>query len=305
MRVSISLTNYSWPGEPGNPHTHGRRLAEIAAAADEAGIDTVWVPDHLLQADPTVGADEHDMLEAYTTLGYLAAVTDRVRLGTAVTAVTFREPALLIKAVDTVNALSGGRAWLGIGAGYHTAEAAAMGLALPAVAERFERLEETVQIAARMWAGDASPFEGTHYRLTRPVAQPAPLRRPPIMIGGTGERRTLRLVARYADACNVFDIADGGTTVRHNLDVLARHCADVGRPYDDIERTMATRLSDGETVHDLVPRARDAAALGIEHLVYITSAPWTPARLAPLAAAVPAITEIAHAEHCTSGRSTL
>ncbi|TQM06455.1 TIGR03560 family F420-dependent LLM class oxidoreductase [Pseudonocardia kunmingensis] len=305
MRVSISLTNYSWPGEPGNPHTHGRRLAEIAAVADQVGLDTVWVPDHLLQADPTVGADDHDMLEAYTTLGYLAAVTDRVRLGTAVSAVTFREPALLIKAVDTVNALSGGRAWLGIGAGYHAEEADAMGLPLPPVAERFERLEETVQIAARMWAGDAAPFEGTHYRLTRPVGRPAPLRRPPIMIGGTGERRTLRLVARYADACNVFDIPDGGTTVRHNLDVLARHCSDVGRPYADIEKTMGTRLSDRETVHDLIARAREASALGIEHLVFVSSAPWTPARLAPLAAAVPAITEIERTAGCgTSPRST-
>lgn len=292
MRVSISLTNHSWPGEPGSPHTHGRRLAEIATAADEAGLDTLWLPDRLLQADPGVRADERDVLEAYTTLGYLAAVTDRVRLGTAVTAVTSREPALLIKAVDTVTALSGGRAWLGIGAGYDADEGAAMGLPILPVAERFERLEEVVQIAARMWASDASPFEGVHYRLTRPVGLPAPLRRPPIMIGGTGERRTLRLVARYADACNVVDIPDGGRTVRRNLDVLARHCSDVGRPYGDIEKTMGTRLSDGETVHGLTTRARAAAALGIEHLVFVTPAPWTPARLAPLAAAVPAITAI-------------
>jgi hypothetical protein len=119
------------------------------------------------------------------------------------------------------------------------------------------------------------------------------------MIGGTGERRTLRLVARYADACNVFDIPDGGATVRYNLDVLARHCAGVGRPYDDIEKTMGTRLTDGETVHDLIRRAGDAAALGIEHLVFVNSAPWTPARLAPLAAALPAVTEIARASLST------
>lgn len=302
MRVSISLINYSWPGEPGNPHPHGRRLAEIATAADQAGIDTVWAPDHLLQADPAVGAGDHDMLEAYTTLGYLAAVTDRVRLGAAVSAVTFREPALLIKAVDTVNVLSGGRAWLGIGAGYHADESAAMGLPIAPVAEQYERLEETVQIAARMWAGDVAPFEGTHYRLTRPVGRPAPLRRPPIMIGGIGERRTLRLVARYADACHVVDIPDGGTTVGHHLDVLARHCADVGRPYTDIEKTMSTQLSDRETVHDLTARARAAAALGLEHLVFASSAPWSPARLAPLAAAIPAITDIEHPAESGAGR---
>ncbi len=236
MRVSISLTNYSWPE---GPQRLGPRLGQLVRDADKAGIDTVWVPDHLLQADPTAAPDQVDMLEAYTTLGFLAAHTERVRLGTMVTAVTFRAPALLVKAVSTLDVLTGGRAWLGIGAGYHDAEAKAMGLSMPPVAERFERLEETVQIATRMWAGDESPFEGTHYRLASPQAYPLPVRRPPILIGGTGQRRTLRLVAQYADACNVFDIPDGGATVRHNLAVLARHCQDVGRPYEAIERPWA------------------------------------------------------------------
>ena len=231
MRVSIGVTNYSWPG---GPNGLGSELDRLVRGADRAGVDTVWVVDHLLQADPTAPPEDTEMLEAYTTLGFLAARTERVRLGTMVSGVTFRPPALLVKAVTTLDVLSGGRAWLGLGAGYHGEEAEAMGLPLPPVAERFQRLEETLRIAAQMWAGDDAPFEGRHYRLGRPAGSPLPIQRPrpPVLIGGTGERKTLRLVAQYADACNLFDIPDGGRTVTHKLTVLARHCADLGRPYD-------------------------------------------------------------------------
>jgi F420-dependent oxidoreductase-like protein len=285
MRVSINVTNYSWPGGPARL---GAELGAIARAAEEAGVDTVWVSDHLLQADPTAGPGETEMLEAYTTLGFLAARTERVRLGTMVTGVTFRPPALLVKAVTSLDVLSGGRAWLGIGAGYHGEEAEAMGLPLPPVAERFERLEETLQVAARMWAGDDAPFAGRHYRLQRPAGSPPPLRRPhpPVLIGGTGERRTLRLVARYADACNLFDIPDGGRTVRHKLEVLARHCQEAGRPYEAVEKTLSTRLEAGEPAGDFVTRCRAAAAMGIEHMVVITPGPWTTAALGTLADAI-------------------
>jgi F420-dependent oxidoreductase-like protein len=288
MRVSITVTNYSWPG---GPRRLGSELARLVRDADQAGVDTVWVADHLLQADPTAGPGDTEMLEAYTTLGFLAAQTERVRLGTMVTGVTFRPPALLVKAVTTLDVLSGGRAWLGIGAGYHGEEAAAVGLPLPPIAERFERLEETVRIAARMWAGDEAPFEGRHYRLGRPEGSPPPIQRPgpPILIGGTGERKTLRLVARYADACNLFDIPDGGRTVTRKLAVLARHCADLGRPYDQIEKTLSTRLEAGESSDAFVRRATAAAELGIEHLVVLTAGPWTPDALATLAAAIPTL----------------
>jgi F420-dependent oxidoreductase-like protein len=291
MRVSISVTNYSWPDGPGGL---GPRLARVAGQADEAGVDTVWVADHLLQADPTAPAGDTEMLEAYTTLGFLAAQTGRVRLGTMVTGVTFRPPALLVKAVTTLDVLSGGRAWLGLGAGYHSEEAEAMGMSLPPVAERFERLEETLQIAARMWAGDETPFAGAHYRLQRPAGSPPPMRRPhpPILIGGTGERRTLRLVARYADACNLFDIPDGGRTVKHKLEVLARHCDEVGRPYGAIEKTLSTRLQAGEPADSFVTRCRAAAALGVEHLVVLTPGPWTAGALATLGAAIPVLEEV-------------
>jgi F420-dependent oxidoreductase-like protein len=290
MRVSISMTNFSWPT---GPKALSAELTRLLQAADRAGVDTVWVADHLLQADPTAGPNQTEMYEAYTVLGYAAACTERVRLGTMVSPVALRPPALLIKAITTLDVLSGGRAWLGIGAGYHAEEAQALGLPLPPVAERFDRLEETLQIATRMWtgAGDRAPFEGRHYRLVSPVDSPGPVQRPhpPILIGGDGERRTLRLVARYADACNLFDIPDGGRTVRHKLRVLDGHCGDVGRPYEAVEKTLSTRLEAGESSDEFVGRCRAAAALGIQHVVVVTPGPWTPERLAALAAAIPTL----------------
>jgi len=288
MHVSLNITNYSWPD---GPTGLGDQLRRVVHAADEAGLNTVWVSDHLIQADPTAAPDQSDMLEAYTTLGFLAAETERIRLGTMVTGVTYRPPGLLVKAVTTLDVLSGGRAWLGIGAGYHNDEARAMGLPLPPTAERFERLEETLRLAVQMWSGDDTPFEGTHYRLEHPVNDPNSLRRPhpPILIGGMGEHKTLRLVARYADACNLFDIPDGGRTVRHKLAVLAQHCEAVGRPYDDIGKTLSTRLEPDEPSDAFVQRCEVIAGLGIDHVVVITPGPWTPDRLARLTAAVPAL----------------
>ena len=281
MKLSISITNFSWRDGP-----LARRLADIARAADDGGLYGVWVADHLLQADP-YGArpGETEMLEAYTTLGYLAACTERVKLGTLVTAVTFRPPALLVKAVTTLDVLSGGRALFGIGAGYEATEAAAMGLPLPPIGERFDRLEETLKIALQLWAGDATPIVGEHYRLDAPVHSPAPISRPPILIGGTGERRTLPLVARYADACNVFDIPDGGATARHKLAVLENLCAEIGRPYAAIEKTISTRLAPGESAASFVERCRTFTELGIDHVGVVTTGPWTDESVATLAAA--------------------
>jgi F420-dependent oxidoreductase-like protein len=277
VRVSLSITSYSWPGGIAGG------LDGVVRAADDAGLDTVWVTDHLLQADPTATPDS-EMLEAYTTLGYLAARTSRIRLGTMVSPVTFRAPALLLKAVTTLDVLSGGRAWLGIGAGYQQDEADAMGLPLPPTGERMDRLEETLRLALQLWSGDSTPFEGAHYRLGRPVGSPLPLTRPhpPILIGGMGERRTLPLVARYADACNLFDIPDGGATVRHKLEVLDTLCAAEGRR---VETTISTRLAPGESAAAFADRLTALAELGIEHAVVITSGPWTPTAVETLAGA--------------------
>jgi alkanesulfonate monooxygenase SsuD/methylene tetrahydromethanopterin reductase-like flavin-dependent oxidoreductase (luciferase family) len=269
MRISVSITNYSWPAGL------AAELARVARAADDAGLDTLWVADHLIQADPS-SVPEAEMLEAYATLGFLAAHTRRIRIGAMVTPVSFRPASLLIKAVTTLDVLSGGRAWLGIGAGYHEAEARQMDLPFPPAAERFERLEETLRLALQMFMGDGGP-----------VNSPLPLTtpHPPVLVGGMGERRTLRLVAQYADACNLFDIPDGGKTIRHKLDVLARHCEAVGRPYDEIEKTVSTRLNPGEPAEAFAERCAGLAALGIEHAVVITPGPWTEDAVATLGAA--------------------
>jgi F420-dependent oxidoreductase-like protein len=283
MRFSISITNYSCPSPPA---ALGSKLARVVRAADDAGLDTVWVADHLIQADPTSTPDA-EMLEAYTTLGFLAAQTQRVRLGTMVSGVTFRPASLLIKAVTTLDVLSGGRAWLGVGAGYQEDEARAMDLPLPPIAERFERLNETLQLALQMWSGESSPFEGRYLHLKRPLSNPRALHtpHPPILIGGMGERKTLRLVARYADACNLFDIPDEGKTIKHKLEILARHCDAVGRPYEQIEKTVSTRLNPDESPEAFAQRCAALAPLGIEHAVVITAGPWTEDAIARLAAA--------------------
>lgn len=262
MKLSVSVTNYSWSDSIRD------RLTTLAGVLDDTVVETLWVADHLLQADPASQLDE-PMLEAYTTLGYLAAATSRIRLGTMVTAATFRAPALLIKAVTSLDVLSAGRAWLGIGAGYNGDEARAMGLFLPDTAERFTRMTELLRLARQMWNGDETPFRGEYLDLEHPVGSPRPVTTPPVLIGGTGERRTLRLVAEYGDACNLFDVPDGGTAIRRQLSVLDRHCADVGRPPEEIERTVTTALQDGEGPGQLVERCQKLADLGIQHVVVI------------------------------------
>lgn len=208
-----------------------------------------------------------------------------------VSPVPFREPSLLVKAVTTLDALSGGRAWCGLGIG-HTgdSEGRAMGIPFPSVAERFERLEETLRLAHAMWRGDESAFDGVHYRPQRPVNSPNSLRRPhpPIVVGGTGAKKTLRLVAEYADACNVFDIPDRGESVRRALDALAGHCADIGRSYDEIEKTISTRLEVDESAESFASRCRALRQLGIDHVVVITVGPWTEPAIRSLGAAIAA-----------------
>jgi F420-dependent oxidoreductase-like protein len=290
MKLGVHLVNFSLPG---GPETIGPTLAATGRAAEEAGLDNLSFMDHYLQL-AFLSAVEDPMLEGYTVLGFLAGHTTSVQLQLLMTGVTYRHPGLLAKIVSTLDVLSGGRAALGIGAAWYEREHRALGVPFPPVAERFERLEETLQIADRMWAGDETPFEGRRYRLGRPQGSPGPAghARPPVLIGGAGERRTLRLVARYADACNLFDIPDGGRTVRHKLEVLARHCEELGRPYEAIEKTLSTRLEVGEPAEEFVRRSVAAAALGIEHMVVISSHPWTAEGLSTLAAAVPALREV-------------
>jgi alkanesulfonate monooxygenase SsuD/methylene tetrahydromethanopterin reductase-like flavin-dependent oxidoreductase (luciferase family) len=232
------------------------------------------------------------MLEAYGVLTYLAGRTERVRLGTLVTNVTLRPPALLANALATLDTLSGGRAWLGIGAGYDTSETPDLGLPTLPVRQRFELLEETVRVVRQMFAGDQSPISGSHVQLRRPFLRPRPAHRIPLLIGGTGKRRTLRLVAEHADACNLFDLPDDGATVRHQLEVLSRHCEAVGRPAQEIEATLSTRLVPGESDRELVARCERVASWGIDHLIFVSSTPWALPDLDVLVSAAADVAEL-------------
>ncbi len=248
MRLGLHIADFTWPG---GPPSLGADLGRIAGAAEEAGFDRISVMDHVWQIG-VIGPPEHEMLEAYTTLGYLAAHTRRVSLLTLVTGVVYRPPGLLAKMVTTLDVLSRGRAMLGIGAAWNEDESRGLGLPFPPLAERFERLEETLQICLQMWTGPDGPYEGRHYRLARTLNSPQALRRPhpPILIGGGGERKTLRLVARYAQACNLFARGD----LQHKLDVLRRHCEAEGRDYDEIEKTALYNF-------DVGPRGERAGAV--------------------------------------------
>jgi len=240
VKIGLQIPDYTWPGGPANL---GKDLATVARTADDAGFEYIAVMDHFFQI-PAIGPSEAEMLEAYTTLGYLAACTSRAKLMTLVTGVIYRYPGILAKIVTTLDVLSGGRAWLGVGAAWNEEESRGLGVPFPAVAERFERLEETLQICLQMWRGDESPYRGRHYQLERPLNSPKPLSRPhpPILIGGTGERKTLRFVARYAQACNLFP----GPDLAHKLDVLRAHCDAEGRDYDEIEKTCYFKFDVGE-----------------------------------------------------------
>lgn len=240
MKLGLHVSNFTWPAGPANL---GENLGRIAVAAESAGFDRISVMDHVWQIG-VIGPPEHEMLEAYTTLGFIAARTSRIRLLTLVTGVVYRAPGLLAKIVTTLDVLSGGRAMLGIGAAWNEEEARGLGLPFYPVAERFERLEEALQICLQMWSGDESSYEGKHYRLARTLNSPQALTRPhpPILIGGSGERKTLRLVARYGQACNLF----GSSDLDHKLEVLREHCEREGRDYDEIEKTVGFNFDVGE-----------------------------------------------------------
>src|SRR5215813_15343559 len=261
MKIGLHIPQFTWPG--GAPEL-GPRLAEIARWADEAGVDRISVMDHVWQIGHN-GPPEHEMLEAYTALGFLAAVTSRVKLLTMVTAVVYREPGLLAKALTTLDVLSGGRAILGIGAAWNEDESRGLGLFFPPTAERFERLEEAILICKQMWSGDEGPFDGKHYHLARTLNSPQALSRPrpPILIGGSGEKKTLRLVAQYADSCNINSLDPA--VAAHKLDVLRQHCADLGRDYDEIEKTAQTRFNlgpNGENVQQTIENLHALSELG-------------------------------------------
>jgi F420-dependent oxidoreductase-like protein len=265
MKLGLHISDFTWDG--GAPEL-GVRLGQIAQRAEEAGVDRISVMDHVWQIGH-IGPPEHEMLEAYTALGWLAAKTERVKLLTMVTAVVYREPGLLAKAVTTLDVLSGGRAILGIGAAWNGEESAGLGLFFPPVSERFERLEEAILICKQMWSGDEGQFDGAHYHLGRTLNSPQVLSQPhpPILIGGGGEKKTLKLVARYADACNL-QVLNLDDTAR-KLDVLRQHCVDEGRDYDQIEKTAQNSYDlgeNGENVNKTIEHLHAVAELGFSQV---------------------------------------
>ena len=259
MRLGIHFVNFSLPGVP---DALAPTLAATARAADEVGCSTFTMMDHWFQMEQFATAQD-PMLEGYTSLGYLAGLTERVTLGLLVTGVTYRRPGLLAKIVTTLDVLSGGRAQLGIGAAWYEREHKGLGVDFPPVAERFERLEETLQICLQMWSDDDGPYVGKHFQLAETICSPRPVQqpRPPILVGGSGERKTLRLVARYADACNLF--APDPAVVGHKLEVLARHCDAEGRDPDSIDRTILGFANPLDDVDAFVSSMAEYAALGI------------------------------------------
>jgi F420-dependent oxidoreductase-like protein len=265
VKLGLHLSRWDWDGAPLVP-----TLKAIARLAEDTGFVSLSVMDHFFQL-PQIGPVDDPMLEAYTTLGFLAGVTAKIQLGTVVTSVTYRHPGVLVKQVSTLDVLSEGRAFLGIGAGFYEREHVGLGIRLPPVAERMERLYETLQIVKHMWSGDARAFHGRRYELAEMLNAPQVVQRPhpPILIGGGGERKTLRIAAQYADAINL-GAALAPDELRHKLEVLRAHCAHVGRDYDSIEKTVQGRFNltpQGESAAALVDRLHALEDLGFSRVI--------------------------------------
>jgi F420-dependent oxidoreductase-like protein len=263
MNLDLHVWRFDWAGPPSGI---GPGVGALAERAEALGVRTISFMDHYFQMDRVAPAED-PMLEGYTALGFVAGRTERLRLRLLVTGITYRHPGLLAKIVTTLDVLSGGRAELGIGAAWYEREHLALGVPFPPVAERFERLEETLQICLQMWSGETGPYEGRHYRLAETLCSPMPVSqpRPRILIGGAGEKKTLRLVAQYADACNIFGDAE---EVAHKVDVLRRHCDAVGRDPGEIEVTAMYRdIPAGTTPAQVVAGAQRLADVGVSSLV--------------------------------------
>src|SRR5437764_1220943 len=272
MRLGLQVPNFTWPN---GQSQLGRTFGQIAERADKAGLYSLWVMDHFFQIRG-VGPAANEMLEGWSALAFAAGRTNRIKLGTLVTGVTYRHPGILVKTATTLDVLSHGRAYLGIGAAWNEQEHRGLGVPFPPLVERFERLEETLQIAHQMWSDNDAPYEGKHYQLARPLNSPLSVQKPhpPILIGGSGERKTLRLVAQYGDACNLFGRFPK-PEIQRKLGVLREHCQALGRPYEQIEKTTLSSFNltrDGRngstTPAALLEELAQLAALGIDQAIF-------------------------------------
>jgi len=262
MDLDLHVWRFDWTGSPA---TMGAEVGALAVQAEAMGVRTLSFMDHFFQMEAMAPAED-PMLEGYTALGFIAGRTETLRLRLLVTGVTYRHPGLLAKTVTTLDVLSAGRAELGIGAAWYEREHRGLGVPFPPVSERFERLEETLQICLQMWSEDDGPYEGTHYRLAETLCHPDPVSspRPRIMIGGSGEKKTLRLVAQYADACNFFG---GPDEIAHKLEVLRGHCETVGRDPGEIEVTALYDVPEGTSSDEVLTGAGRLAEVGVATIV--------------------------------------
>jgi F420-dependent oxidoreductase-like protein len=303
MKLGLGFSDFSWPVPV---RELGSTIITLARQADDAGFDSLWVMDHFFQISLSGGLPpESPMPEAYATLGVLAGQTRHIRLGTLVTSVAYRHPGVLLKTVTTLDVLSGGRMYLGVGAGAPFNrepqgpgtrwETEGLGIPFPPLGDRFAMLEELLQIAHQMWDGDETPFAGQHYQLIRPLNSPNSVQRPrpPILIAGGGEQKTLRFVARYGDACHLPDLPGTPYEVdfKHKLEVLRRHCDEAGRDYAQIEKTVAIRPDFGDdpaaAAGPLLARMDELSSLGFDHVMLAPRGPWTPARIDAVASILP------------------
>ncbi len=269
MHVGLQIPSFKYPGGTAAIRP---KLKEIVTTAEESGFYSLWVMDHYYQIKGLFGEAYTDpMMESYTTLGYMAGLTEKAYLGVLVTGVIYRHPSVLMKMVNTLDILSGGRAYFGIGAAWYEDEAIGYGIPYPSTSERFEHLEDNLQLAKALWAGDETAFEGQHFSAPAITNNPRPLSRPHprIMIGGTGPKKTLRMVAQYADACNIFDWG-GAETMQKALDTLKGHCERLGRDYDAIEKTSlgTVHLSGDDTVDGVISRLKGLAEMGFTHAIF-------------------------------------
>jgi F420-dependent oxidoreductase-like protein len=266
MKIGLQIPNFTWPGGPARI---SGKLAEIAHVVDDVGFYSLWVMDHFFQIS-MIGPPENEMLESYSTLGYLAALTKKVKLGTMVTGVIYRYPGILVKTATTLDILSGGRAYFSIGAAWNEREAKGLGAPFPPLGVRFELLEEALQIAKQMWSPDNGPYHGKHNHLEETLCSPQPLSRPhpPILVAGGGEKKTLRMVAQYADACNLYGPPE---TVSAKLAILKQHCDTLGRDYGSIEKTTlgTVDVQPGKmTANDVIALCKVLAAMGVQHAIF-------------------------------------
>ncbi len=274
MKIGLQIPHF----RPSTPETMRGWLTETAQTVDRGGFDSLWVMDHFFQLGRWLGEPETEMIEGYTTVGFFAGITEKVKIGLLVGGVIYRHPAVVIKMVSTLDVLSGGRSYFGIGAAWYEHETKSLGMRFPPTSERFEQLEEILQISKHMWSGDTSAFKGKHFKLPYPVNNPQPLSKPhpPIMIGGMGPKKTLRFVAKYGDACNFFGAAEN-EVLKDRLEILKGHCQDAGRPYEEIEKTVLQTADFEEgNAEDVITRGKTLQAMGFEHIIFNVKGEYSP-----------------------------